>query len=343
MTEYFVATDMRSRGTAFRIANSLATLLRRCFLLSLGLLTLGIIAIAQQPPAITTKAPETSDCSRRSIPITALRGPEKVELQASALRIKIGAVTPSILYLERENMAPRVIILLDTSGSMWSSFGPKWSSALIAANFALNAVPPTSPVALVTFSQETHAARFGSRDDARKALIALTKEKPKGRTALYSAVEQSLQLFGEERFGDSIYIVSDGGDDYGPDILRHAADALIQRGTRAFAFLIPDQPGDRTTPAERDGVPHLADFVAQTGGTLLRTETPARWVESKEGIAALNALRSQLQSPYRLEVQLTDTPRKFLKLQIESSDARFELAYPHRIGACSTLSAATRP
>ena len=318
---------------------------QRCssLLLLFVISTFAAVGVAQRAITDATKAPNVDGCSRRSIVLTSSRDPEGINLQPSDLRIKVSDANPSVLYLERENIAPRVIVVLDMSGSMWSSFGPKWSNALMAANFVLDAVPADSQVALVTFSEQIHAAPFGRRDDVRRALIALAKEKPKGRTALFTAIEQALPLFGEPRFGDSLYIVSDGGDDYGPDTPRQAADALIQRGTRAFAFLVQDPQGDRSTPKEREGLPQLADLVTQTGGVLLTAAAPARWMESKDGVEALNMLRRQLQTPYKLEIQLADPPKKFSRLQIKSVDSRVQLAYPARIPPCSPLSAATHP
>ena len=247
-----------------------------------------------------------------------------------------------MLSVEREQLAPRVVLLLDTSGSMQSDFGPKWKHALIAAEFALEAIPVNSQVALVTFDIRTQMSSFASREEAQKKLLALKDNQPRGRTAIYNAVQDSLSLFGDPTFGDAIYIVSDGGDDYGKEDRKEVTDAVLQRGIRVFAFIVQD-PRLPMTLEERYGPSGLYEFVKSTGGSYQSPQITQEWIASKQRLDSIQMLRSQLQSPYKLEIQMAAAPSKAVKLQIKSNSKEIELSYPQRIEPCSTLSAAAHP
>jgi hypothetical protein len=311
-------------------------------ILALIPLLLVLCLSAQQPSAISPDSFTTADCVHRAVPITVLSAPAGTQLQVTDLQVRAGNESPAVLFVEREQLAPRIEILLDTSGSMQSNFGPKWKHALIAAEFALEAIPTNSLVALVTFDTQTHATNFASREDAQKRLLALKDKQPIGRTAIYNAVQDSLSLFGDPKFGDAIYIVSDGRDDYGKQDRKRVTEALLRRGIRVFAFVVQD-PRSPMTPEEFNGPAELYEFVKSTGGSYQSPQITQEWIASKQRLDSIQLLRSQLQSPYRLEIQLAARLSRSVKLQIKPTMKEVELSYPQHIEPCSAVSAAARP
>ena len=69
----------------------------------------------------------------------------------------------------------------------------------------------------------------------------------------------------------------------------------------------------------------------------------AKWMASDEHVDMERMVRSQLQSPYRLELQLAASPSKAAKLKIATTSKELELAYPQRIEPCSVTTAAAKP
>jgi len=240
-----------------------------------------------------------------------------------------------------------MVLLLDTSGSMGGSlrsdFGPKWTKTLLAADAVLRATPQQSPVALVTFSDQVNLSGFETRQEVEQKLIALKNTKPHGRTALYGAVHHSIQLFGTPQFGDSVFIVSDAVDDYGLEKRKDVAAELIERGIRSFAFVIQDPVGGLKPPEAINGPSDLFEFVKLTGGNYVSPQIPTKWFASKDEVELLQVLRNQIQSPYRLDLQLAASPQKAVKLKITTTVKDLELAYPERIEPCSVAAAALRP
>ncbi len=233
--------------------------------------------------------------------------------------------------------------MLDSSGSMAGSFGPKWQNALLAAGFVLDAIPRGSSVAFVTFNEQVQISGFGSPQAILQKVLAMKNTKPAKRTALYSAVEKSLQLFGAPQFGDAVYIISDGGDDFGPDKRKEVAQELMRRGVRTFAFLVQEPPGSPLTAAERNGPTDLVEFVKSTGGGYINPQVSARWIASEEHAEMGKLLRNELQNPYQLDIRLAAAPSKAAKLKITTTDKAFELSYPQRIEPCPANQAAAAP
>lgn len=309
----------------------------------LPILFTAVLSAQQAAPTQNDPRAAGDACLQRSIPVTLLRNPENLELQPTQLQVRIDGVNASILSFQQQNISPRVILLLDSSGSMAGSFGPKWQNALLAAGFVLDAIPLGSPVAFVTFDEQVHVSGFGHPQAIEQKLLAMKNAKPGKRTALYSAVEQSLQLFGTPQFGDAVFITSDGGDNFGPDKRKEVAAELMRRGVRAFAFLVQEPPGSPLTPQERNGPSDLIEFVKSTGGSYISPQISAKWIAGKEDADMGKMLRSQLQTPYRLDIRLAAASSKAAKLKITAADKAFEFSYPQRIEPCAANTMARVP
>jgi len=282
----------------------------------------------------------TDTCLRRGIPLTIWKGQENADLQASDLRVTVDGNTVPVLSLSRENFSPRIVLLVDTSGSMGGLSGSAWGKSLLAVGFALGSLPPHSPVALVTFNEMINITGFGDPEQVRQKLLSLKETKPHGRTALYDAIKTAIQLFGAAQFGDTIYIVTDGGDNRSAADLKVVARTLIQHGIRAIAVVVQSLPGEpQPPPSEREAAVDFIAFVKSTGGNWIKAPFTPDWSKSKEARQDRESIRSQIQSPYALELQLSVSPSKPVRLKIATSARGFEISYPQHIEPCSVTGA----
>jgi len=55
-----------------------------------------------------------------------------------------------------------------------------------------------------------HDGRIGTAPDSR--LCRSKYHPPRGKTALHSAVEEAMRALGDAEFSDTIYVVTDGGE-----------------------------------------------------------------------------------------------------------------------------------
>ncbi len=284
--------------------------------------------------------PAVGSCLQRSIPISVLRSDNNLDLRLSLLRVNVEGQSASTVSLERQNISPRVVLLLDVSGSMARFSGTEWANGVNAAELALEGFPQQSQVALVTFGEGVGLAAFDNRSAVDQKLIALKNMKPRGRTALYTAVEQSLQLFGTAQFGDTIFIVSDAEDDAGPTNPKTVSNELTERGIRAFAFLMVD-PNEGPTRDRHLEIPIFGEFVKSTGGSAWVLRPNMKWPDGKDNSLMIRTMRNQIGLPYRLDIALTDSPTKPAKLQIATTTKGVELAYPQHLESCWSATPAT--
>ena len=195
-------------------------------------------------------------------------------------------------------------------------------------------------MAIVTFGEDVRVKGFDSKQAARQTLVQLSAMKPHGRTPLYSAVEQSLRLFGASQFGDAIFIVSDAGDNVGTTKSKALSGELASRGIRCFVILLRLQ-NEALTPEERQGGPDLAGIGKLTGGNTWVLEP--KWPSGKERSDLVARMQGQIGMPNRLDLTLAALPAKPAKLKIASSVKGVELAYPLRIETCSSERSTSTP
>lgn len=321
---------MTARGVISRVL--------ACFLLLTGL---SLLAQENVPTPSNNPAQATDTCLRRGISLTIWRTRENADLKASDLQVAVDGRSVPVLSLSKENLSPRIVLLVDTSGSMGDA-GTTWGNSLLAVGFALDSLPPHSPVALVTFSEKIDITGFGDPEQIRRKLLALKQTKPHGRTALYDSIKQAVRLFGAPQFGDAVYIVSDGGENIRPEERKQVAGELVRHGIRAFAFIVQQPAGGARSPEQRTGTPDLADFAKLTGGSWITAVPNVAWSKSEDAAKDRDWTRAQLQSPYALEFQLAASPAKPVKLKITTSARGFEISYPQHIEPCSTGDLAKR-
>lgn len=309
---------------------------------------------------------QADPCRQRSVPISVIdeQGKPLHGLAATDFSAKFKGKQVRILSAQEDSHPPRVVVVLDSSGSMTlPEF--KWRLALRLASEVLTNSPAHFHSGLIVFNDQIRVALpvQVNPQPARDALQALPLTYQKsdktvgGRTALLDALMAAARMFDPPQFGDSIYVITDGSDNHSDATTDDVRAALARRGIRLFAEWFGTEVRERMAAEEVDAR-GLLDVVNDSGGLSLTVPlSPLLWEESsaknhkisenvKQFMAARGELFSLIQSPYRLEIELPEPVQKLQKwnltlLHANDQHTWLRLLYPKRLDACT--SAATVP
>jgi hypothetical protein len=280
------------------------------------------------------------------------------EIETATLRGDFRGKPVDILKVTRDARPRRIIILLDTSGSMLETENRKWTLALQVAGDAAAFLPPDSEVALDTFAEkieETVDFAKGRKAVADK-IIAL---KPGIKavhsnlrtTGLWDSLLEALDRFGRSQPGDVVYVISDGGDNTSKTKPQAVESAYVRAGVRLFSFvLITESTLGLTIPDEVGGASTLQEIARSTGGNIiflpaggkLRLRNFSLDEKGKAALAyVLGGIYRQMKEFYWLEMTLpqqVDKPRDWMLKIANLSDTRrkdLELRFPPKLFPCS--------
>ena len=296
------------------------------------------LLMAQQSvvPGMADAASSPDPCLRRSIPVTFIKNIQTVPpVRLQDLQVAVKGTPASIISVVQEKHAPQVILLIDASGSMGPSLqGSGWGIGLPAAKFAADAIPPEASVAFGTFGEHLQISEFQDATSLTQLVLALGKTQPKLRTALYDAVSNASSRFKTPQFGDTIYVVTDGGNNRSSIGLHQLEDELIARGVRVFVFLVA-HPGF-LTPEEREGPTNMEELAQKTGGGLI-TLSSNEWFTKPEAASMAKSIREQVAAPNRMELQLTSPLSKPAKLSVTlpREPKAYTIVYPRLLEPCA--------
>jgi hypothetical protein len=200
------------------------------------------------------------------------RGNAARDLTKESFRLRLNGKPAAVLDAQYSLAPHRVVVLLDISGSMTGEEATKkWRVAREAARDLLAETPSDMPIALLTFSVTV-------RDvfDFSQGRSAITKwlnegpgQRPKlkypARTALFDAILAGLRLLQPIQPGDSVYVITDSGDNASRASASQTKKALLQAGVRAFAFLLDER---LMTPREQGSKLSFLSMVEDSGGSV---------------------------------------------------------------------------
>ena len=243
----------------------------------------------------------------------------------------------------------RIIILIDVSGSMGSAVenSVKWEIARLAAENLVRALAPGSRVGLITFSTTTH--RESQLSVNREPILEwLNSPKVrdahvlKGRTALYDAVESAVDQLSPFEPGDSIYLVTDGGENTSGTRKSKVQSALWDSRVRLFTLMLPAEK--YAAPPEFADREDVAALSNDSGGFVEWfdvSENVRRVDETIKQQLRVSALQSssQISAFYSLAVGLPEDPKKKKRWEVTLSDSDKRrksvwVGYPHEVPPC---------
>ena len=212
-----------------------------------------------------------SDSNGKAIPVT---------LQSSDIRGKINGKPVQVVGVTKPANPRRVAIVLDASGSMAS----KWQRTIGFAVELVRKSPSSTEFALALFAdEELRTVGFGKTGpEMVNEITSFNVVKPSGRTRLRDAIWKAVNMFQPNREGDTIVVVSDGGDNQSKISLRQLREAMWSRGIRVMFALIDDS----YLPAEsKDSEADAVWLSESSGGFLHRIENPNMLLDAAQDIA----------------------------------------------------------
>ena len=273
------------------------------------------------------------------------------------LHAKLGSIIVPVSGVEQIHSF-RVLVLIDASGSMDPTDAPfvYRRRALEAVNKALDELlDQLPPHVRLEYGVFNNNAAFGPEFTAdaqqlRKSLVDSTEQMKGHRvrsTALYDAVQEGLERFDSPQPGDSILMLTDGGDN-----ISHAKPQIVQeeaarKGVRLFTVLLLGG-GAITSPTE--GTPQeLFDFAERTGGSVHVIDvSKSFWNYAKEREKAKQELRffwnNEVLSGYLLHFTLPASTRKQRKWllsvdRLPGQKTKIVASYPSRLNTCPVATA----
>jgi Mg-chelatase subunit ChlD len=225
------------------------------------LLAYGFLAAAQTAPTQSSRSLLVNVLDRNG---NAVRN-----LAKDSFRVKVNG-HPAALLDAHYNLAPRrIVVLLDMSSSMAGETekSKKWGMAREAIEDFLTETPAEVQVALITFSSKIHDIIDFSQ--GRPSIIEWLKRGPslrsdiKGTTPFYDATAAAANLLEPALPGDSIYAITDGGDNSSRVSKKAAKQRLLQSQIRLFVFLFAEP---MPTEEERSGAESVMELARDTGG-----------------------------------------------------------------------------
>ena len=213
---------------------------------------------------------QSSDaCRNRTLLASAvdLDGNTIRSLGTPAFHLKIAKSAPELVHSDYKLEPHRIVILLDTSGSMAAGKN-KWAVARTAAQEMLSMTPPQVSLALVSYGEKTDKV-LGFSGDRSLALDWLAANSSrenkviKGRTALLDAIMATLSELQPYHVGDSIYVITDGGDNVSKIEASKVKKALLTAGVRLFLFRLDS---GWFTQEEQIGLDEIVALAVDSGG-----------------------------------------------------------------------------
>jgi len=263
------------------------------------------------------------------------------DLRAEDLKVDVDRKQVPILSLSLDAHPRRIVLMVDTSGSMEASSQKSgWGITLLAAAFAADVVPASAAAALATFSDKLRreSSDFENRQLVGARVLDLAKRHPEGPTSLFDSIDQVLIEFKELNLGDAIYVVTDGGDNKSRISLRRLEEQLISRGVRVFVFLVL-QGGSRTEE-EVSGASQMDSFAESTGGDVVRISSAETSANGRAQLAKLAPrIVGEVEGVYRLELGISPAVERAARVKVAFVDRdrvknTRNIAYPHQFVPC---------
>lgn len=258
-----------------------------------------------------------------------------------------------------ERPTARIVVLLDTSGSMrdsrLDSDRNKWKSARTAATELVSSAPPRMQIAVFTFANKAEkrfelASEHKVIEEWLRAPSTQDISKLKGKTALYNAILEALKELEPAQLGDAIYVITDGGENASAESKSRIGLALQASGVRLFVFLLNGPTLNPAEDADRLDVHDLAlgsgGFGTNVGPYSITARMHGSYDYDDNVVARIRAwtqvLEAEIGNFYVLQVETPETSSKAGKWTLEVVDAQgrkrkdVTVVYPQPLAGCET-------
>ncbi len=255
----------------------------------------------------------------------------------------------------------RVLVLVDSSGSMQGEqpYALSYKKQTIAEmrkaiEVELSSLPQGVHVGFGIFNEQAAFGNEFTSDSGHFQQMATEtagrlKRREHGGTALVDALQESLTQFGSPQPGDTVLLITDGGENKSKVNDKEVARQFARAGVRVFVLLARDQ--SPAQPEEAFGGILMSGLAERTGGSMYAIGTTnVFWGDKKWATRERESLsrfwKEQVLSAYLVHFNVPADLKKDQKwlLAIEHSvnpHGKMAAAYPSRLEPCG-VSAATR-
>ena len=309
-----------------------------------------------------TAGAQELDCQHRALPV-AVRDEQNLPIQnisAADFEAKVRGKPIKILSLTPDTRPHRLVLILDTSGSMGSVDGesPLFSLESVLARHFFEVNRQKTQIALLTFNNDiTEIIDFAQGNSAVRDKLGqivtdqnYVRANVKGKTALRDAIIEGLQLLVHPSSADALYVLTDGGDNASKHSSRDVTQRLAVTSVRLFAVVLKGKGSYRTrAPEELSGPGELSEIALKSGGEILSaaewhgkqlalSADPEGKLKSQETLLRLyqailgdNLLEIELPTPLarneHWELKLSETARRRWK--------GAQITYPKTLVSCT--------
>jgi hypothetical protein len=293
------------------------------------------------------------ECLDRVIPVSISdsNGVPAVSMSVANLQGSYRKKPVFVKTIQLEERPPRIILLVDTSGSM----GLRAEAAIDAAEGVMSHLPANVEVGLAFFAGNTIPVELPTSDRTTLLLqlqaLRRSRSSYRGRTAIRSALVASARMFGTPALGDSISLISDGGENQSKSSPSDVEMALGNSAIRVFALIFQSILGDPRGRDELTGGLYVQDVAESTGGTVVIIPSQTFPVSTSISFIDKNGKATQLAldldrqlnrflSFYRAEITLPERVKKPESWKLElaggskSNSGKLELSYPRVLLPC---------
>ncbi|HUK87340.1 MAG TPA: VWA domain-containing protein [Terriglobales bacterium] len=299
-------------------------------------------------------AQQADTCLRRTllVEVTDQKGNPVLDLKPDDFGAEVRGKRAHVIAATPQAGIRRMVILLDTSGSMRGE-PSEFLTALRVAAGLVGLAPPQTRVALMTFSDKIEilgdftATRQAMVDQLRKMDQAATSH---GRTRIRDAVVEALGMLGPTGPEDALFVITDGGDNASHTDGTQLEKLIGGAGIRLFPLTVGEYPAFGTTyfdSPEAEGVRQLHRLQVLSGGLGAQFDSSLGKDSAEVADTVVAPLLAQANDAYRLELELPEPLKKpsHWKLQVVNLPAgakRPQLAYPDELLPCPSAWASNK-
>jgi len=293
--------------------------------------------------SLLLQARAADDCLHPTVTVNVVdnQGQSVAGLDARAFHATLNGQSAVISAVRSETVS-RIVIVLDVTRSVTGE--RSWNLARQASEDIISSSQITTELGLVLYAPDflktldfTHSpleileSIKQMVDRPKRALMG------KAQTALRDAIQQAVELFGTPKVGDTVYVVSDAGENAGQTGSAALEHLLLERRVRLFAFIFSMYAFP--TSKMPGGFENVAGLTDPTGGDFAGSE--GGMVATKPLQAEVSRLHDQIFHFYSVELSLPTASDKERKLNVEIVDDHgkkrkdLQTKYPKKILTCS--------
>jgi hypothetical protein len=277
-----------------------------------------------------------AETCRLEIPVSVFsdRGESAENLAPANFTVEFAGSQHKVLSVRRIEIT-RVVLLLDHSGSM-GSFPGKWEQAIAMARDFVVMAPATMSIGLMIIDDALDLTIRPSLNHANldQALSNYRRadKAPRGRTRVFDGLSGAIRMLLEPQAGDSVFVITDGGDNSSRTVLSRVRDEAIKSQVRIFVSLSDVVPfGVGVTPEEEVGKNNFRELAVASGGLSILADNESATRMAGNALLALRGIASGYSVVAEVPARNSLTKIKLRVATGQTASRKGYVLYPPRV------------